>query len=365
MSQKYAFQQLKILVLRALSARNLPIGRCRGEAGPVSAAARVASRHQIFVEEIWLQGALLSKIANGVELALFVMCFHILVRQMNRHNKKSSTYLLSFITIVFILGTLFTGGNTKFTQKAFVGYRDFPGGPRAFQEADFSDPVDEIANVSWVVSNWLMDMFLVWRFVIIYRSVTRQWIWLLLALPCLMLLASIGLGIADLVGITNSSPFAILNVSLSYYVMSLSLNVIVTILIAGRLLVFRYQTRRLIGAYHTSTYTNVIAILVEIAALYSLFVILFIVQFGLGSPFANIFLQVVSQIQTISSLLIIFRVARGRAWSEHTATKPLTQSSTRSTCLPPISDIAFRSNQTATVPESIRSKELYIYASAI
>ncbi|KZT71134.1 hypothetical protein DAEQUDRAFT_138610 [Daedalea quercina L-15889] len=297
--------------------------------------------YQIFTEETWLQGALLSNIAYGVELTLFVMCFHLLARQTDRHNKTRQICLLSFITVIFVFGTLFVGGSMKFAQQAFVEYRNYPGGPAAFEEAEFSDPVDEIANVSWVVSNWLMDTFLVWRFVIIYKNVAKQWTWLLLALPCLMLLASVGLGITTLIGITGSSPFAIVNITLA-------------------ILMFRHRMRKLMGVQHTSTYANVIAILVESAALYSIFAILFIVPFGLGNPVGNIFLQVVNQVQTVTSLLIIFRVATGTAWSENTATKLSTGSFSQSIRLPPISDIAFRTNQSSTAAGSFQSKELQI-----
>ena len=120
--------------------------------------------YQIFTEDTWLQGALLSNIAYGVELALFAMCFHLLIAQMNRRNKKRQFCLLSFISILFVLGTTFVGGSMKFAQQAFVEYRNFPGGPAAFEQAMFSDPVDELANVSWVVGNWFMDIFLVSQF---------------------------------------------------------------------------------------------------------------------------------------------------------------------------------------------------------
>lgn len=158
--------------------------------------------------------------------------------------------------------------------------------------------------------------------------------------------------------------------------MSLSLNVIVTLLIAGRLLVYRYHMRKIMGRQHTTTYSNIIAILVESAALYSVFAILFIVPFGLGNPVGNIFLQVVNQVQvgsyfstatlmliiykTVSSLLIIFRVARGTAWSGNTATRVTNRSASQSIRLPQISDMAFRTNQSSTAADSRNSKDVQI-----
>ncbi|KAH9841029.1 uncharacterized protein C8Q71DRAFT_742789 [Rhodofomes roseus] len=313
--------------------------------------------HELFEEEAWLQGALLSNIAFGVELTLFVMCFHLLLKQMTPHNARRHISLLVYISVIFSLGTLFVGGNTKFTQQAFVEYRNIPGGPSAFEEVLYSDPVDQVANITWCVSNWLLDTFLVWRFVIIYKDVSRHWILLLVALPCLMLLASIGTGLVVITKISSSSLFAVVNISIAYYVMSISLNILVTILIASRLLVWRYRMKRHMGSHHTAMYTNVIAIVIESAALYSIFAILFIISFGVGSPVGDLFLQVVNQIQTVSSFLIIYRVATGRAWSDDTSTSIPTCSTSPNDV--PLSPVRFRVNPSSTVVESITTKDAH------
>lgn len=117
--------------------------------------------YQIFNEDMWLTGALISNVAYGVVLTLFVMCFYLLVKEINHRNMRRQIFLLTFISIIFTFGSLFVGGNSKFAQQAFVEYRNFPGGPAAFEEAMFSDPVDEIANVAFIVGNWFMDAFLV------------------------------------------------------------------------------------------------------------------------------------------------------------------------------------------------------------
>ena len=79
--------------------------------------------------------------------------------------------------------------------------------------------------------------------------------------------------------------------------MTIALNVIATILIVSRLLVYRWRVTRVMGPGHTSEYANMTAILIESAIMYSSFAILFIVPFGLGSPLGNVFLQTVSQVQ--------------------------------------------------------------------
>lgn len=290
---------------------------------------------QIFNDETWLQGELLSCVAYGVELTLFVMCFGIVARQINRSNYKRQLAILSFVTVIFGLGTTFMVAQAVFTQIAFVRNRNFPGGPGAFEVAKFSVSPNEISIACFVVGNWLMDIFLVhsplqprfflilnrlypcyqvWRYTVIYRACATAWRVVLIMIPCLMLCASICacsglflgdiltgdtvLGIMALVQTSRALPFRDVDIMLSYYVMSVSLNIIVTLLIVGRLFYYRHWMFQTLGRSNTSAcYANISAMLIESASLYSVFAILFLVPFGMGNALGNVFLQTVSQVQ--------------------------------------------------------------------
>lgn len=115
---------------------------------------------QIFIEESWLQGTLLSNIAYGVELTLFGMCFDLLIRQMNSTNRKRQYCLLTFITSIFMLGTIFKGANARFTQLESIEDRNYPGGPGAYGQAMFMTPDGMATSIAFVVGNWIMDGFL-------------------------------------------------------------------------------------------------------------------------------------------------------------------------------------------------------------
>ncbi|CCM05488.1 uncharacterized protein FIBRA_07709 [Fibroporia radiculosa] len=285
-------------------------------------APRVSDEER-YSEETFLQGALLSNIAYGMQVALFPMCFTALWQKIDRFNYRRQISLLVFVSLIFIIGTLYMGAQAKFTQQAFIEYRDYPGGPSEYELAFFSNPVDEIGNVCFVVGNWFMDAFLVWRFMVIYGSYGRAWVRVLIILPCIMLLASIALGVLLLVKMAGSNPFAQADFALSYYVTTLALNVIVTVMIATRIVLYRRRIRRTFGPHHYSSYSNVPAILIESASLYSLFALLFIVPLGLQSPLANVFMQSVSQVQIVTALMIVFRVATGKAWTEGGEREPI------------------------------------------
>ncbi|CCM06008.1 uncharacterized protein FIBRA_08251 [Fibroporia radiculosa] len=281
----------------------------------------------IYAEETILQGALLSNIVYGVQLALFAMCFTALVRVKNGDKSKARRQLalLVFTCVIFVIGTLFMGAQVKFTQLALIENRNYPGGPSVYYKAEFSNSVDEIANVCFVVGNWIMDAFLVWRFLVIFRRCGSTWVAALACLPCLMLLASVALGTTLLVQMMGSSPFSFVNITLSYYVLSLTLNILVTLLIVGRLLLFRRSITRTLGPLHASSipYVTISAMLIESASLYSVFALLFLVPFGLNNALANVFIQTVSQVQIVASLLITFRVATGKAWTGNSSVEQM------------------------------------------
>lgn len=119
---------------------------------------------QFSAEQAWLSGALITGMGYGIVTALFWLCFHALWNRLKRKDTsyRRNLFFLLYVCVQFVFGSLFLGSNSKFTQLAFVNYRGFPGGPSAYEEQMFSIGIDEIANVSYVLANWLADSLLVW-----------------------------------------------------------------------------------------------------------------------------------------------------------------------------------------------------------
>jgi hypothetical protein len=116
---------------------------------------------------------------------------------------------------------------------------------------------------------------------------------------------------------------------------SLSLNIVSTLAISGRLLYFRWTIGSVLGSSQASQYTGIVALIVESAAIYSTFSLLFLVPFALNHPLNQVFFQALSGVQVnlrvygdlfdltlsrqiVATLLIIFRVAEGKSWSADT-----------------------------------------------
>lgn len=83
-------------------------------------------------ERTWLAGMILSAVAYGIVFTLFVLTFKQLIRSTTKYNYTQKLCFIIYITVIFILGTLFIGAIAKMTQLSFIDYRLFPGGPGSF-----------------------------------------------------------------------------------------------------------------------------------------------------------------------------------------------------------------------------------------
>ncbi|KAA1479189.1 hypothetical protein DENSPDRAFT_886517 [Dentipellis sp. KUC8613] len=117
---------------------------------------------------------------------------------------------------------------------------------------------------------------------------------------------------------TTQSTTALAAWAIAYRTLSLALNTALTTLIVGRILVFRRRLRGLATGAGTGPYVTIATMLVESAALETTAGLVYIVCVGVGSAAQNLVLPVLAQVQVVSPLLIVYRVARGRAWSART-----------------------------------------------
>lgn len=97
-----------------------------------------------------------------------------------------------------------------------------------------------------------------------------------------------------------------INYTLIYAALSLSLNLAITLAVVARLLLYRHRIVRALGRGFGTQYTSVVAMLVESAALYAVFSLLFLIPFGLQNQLANIMLQALGEIQVCELLKSVF-----------------------------------------------------------
>lgn len=83
----------------------------------------------------------------------------------------------------------------------------------------------------------------------------------------------------------------------SYYIISLSMNVLLTILITIRLLLYRRRIIATLPREHGRHYFSLATIMVESAAFYSVFALGFIITYTLNNPVTQIFLGIAPSAQ--------------------------------------------------------------------
>ncbi|KAF8158630.1 hypothetical protein K438DRAFT_1860886 [Mycena galopus ATCC 62051] len=275
---------------------------------PNETAAELWNERCIFI------GQLIGTIGYGVHLTLFCQCVPALCsRKSGRHNRE----LLIYVFILFALGNIGNATTIVFAQKSFIDDRNYPGGPGAYFVEQSTNWSAVVCNSVYIVNTWFQDGILLYRFWTIW---SRNYY--IVVVPALAFLASMILSAILIVELCQpgSSFWTDISMKLAipYWAISIAMTVILTALIAGRLLFMRYRLNKLVGARTSTPYVTVTAMLVESAALYSINGLIFLVSYGVNSPSQNLWLPLLGQTQSIAPLLIILRVARGEAWSGET-----------------------------------------------
>lgn len=83
----------------------------------------------------------------------------------------------------------------------------------------------------------------------------------------------------------------------TYYSISLGVNIILTILITVRLLIYRKRILETLPPEHAKHYISIVSIIVESAALYSVCAILFLITYAINNPTNQVLLGIASAAQ--------------------------------------------------------------------
>ncbi|EJD06440.1 uncharacterized protein FOMMEDRAFT_102223 [Fomitiporia mediterranea MF3/22] len=313
MSAIYPSSPAPSVAAAGLSATNASLTDPSTWAPPGESASDLWEERSNFV------GVVLSSVAYGVHLTLYLFVLHHLIKHPSQRvgtgaRARVSWGLVAYITWNFILGTFGIAAEARFNEFTYVDFRNFPGGPNAFVSSQYGDLINMFGTAAYIVLNWSADALVIYRFWLIYNF--NYWIALL---PCMLLLGSFTMGVILLFQLTqpnaNLWTKTTVNFGIPYWSISASLNILVTSLIVGKLFLIRRRTRAVLSTHHSRTYTSVAAMLVESAALYSITALIFIVTYARNSNVQNLVLPVLGQVQAVSPLLIMWRVARGQAIS--------------------------------------------------
>ena len=98
--------------------------------------------------------------STGVLATLYFLCLSLLWEERKRTPRATWAWI-AFITLLFIIGSIYNVVTMFLNEDAFIHHRNYPGGPGQFELEQFSLPYNVVGNSVSVVGLWLTDALLV------------------------------------------------------------------------------------------------------------------------------------------------------------------------------------------------------------
>ncbi|KAJ7469753.1 hypothetical protein B0H11DRAFT_2043274, partial [Mycena galericulata] len=281
------------------------------------------SSADIQLERNFIAGDVVVGTGYGIQLVLYVNCARYLWRR--RKDGRQPMFLLAYMTCMILIESLFVAVQARTVQFIYIDNRNYPGGPWAFFLASQSAAVNVIFYATLFLLTFLSDLLVLWRCWVIWSASGQNAIaWAVIVFPGLVLLGSFVMG--TLWTLESSQP----NLSMysvgpwrygtAYYALSLGANILLTLLIIGRLIAFRRTIIESLPAELANNYISLATVFIESAALYSILALLSLVTYAINNPTTQIWMGTASSCQQIANLFIVYRLALGSAWKKDTLT---------------------------------------------
>ncbi|KAL0575150.1 hypothetical protein V5O48_006827 [Marasmius crinis-equi] len=297
----------------------------------------------ILLEKTFLNAGYLSGVAFGIQLVIYGACVHSLWTK--QRGARFSKIFIGYLTVLCVLNLIWTATSAYGLQLTFVDNRNYPGGVIAFLGVEFALPANIVSLSSYIASNILADMLMIWRCYIVWTAVPGAKLKGLLAiiLPSLMLLGSFSQSqiipiveldvgclpsqntvLSILFALQTTGPaglFASITAvfAVPFFALSMVLNMVVSLLIMAR--IWEYRRRGQVPSGYGNAKISFGAIIIESAAMYSIVSMLVVVTFSIGHPINQIWLGIAPATQVIANYLIIYRIAQGWAFTNDNDTE--------------------------------------------
>ncbi|KAF8208001.1 hypothetical protein K438DRAFT_1961511 [Mycena galopus ATCC 62051] len=258
--------------------------------------------HTVSTDQATFLGFVLEGAAYGVNVVLFGIATHVLLR---RSRKQSSIVpIFAFIFPMFALCTVHYSLNfNNVYSGTMVHVR-----PHISAETHLLVGADTI----WLLTDFFSQLLLIFRCYLVWGKS----IWVVI-LPLLIALASISCGLT-LIGLAISrnptasqTPAALVPIGDAYAALSLILNFMVSSLIVGRIW---GMTRAGSISDSPGPIRKAIGIVIESGILFLAIQFIFVILFAIGHPAQAVVEPIATQIYVTSPMLIVVRVGMGAAY---------------------------------------------------
>ncbi|KAJ7182736.1 hypothetical protein C8R43DRAFT_1083654 [Mycena crocata] len=266
--------------------------------------------------------ALVASIGYGIYVVLAYQCIKRLIRAEKWTTGRIA--LLAYTSLLFCLQTIYFVSGCKWSEMEFVEAQVDP----AVFATQHSSTLALLKAAVYVVNIWVADAFILHRAYIIWGNQ-------ILVIPGATYLAAVGMGTGLLVEVSKPTGVlgesSVIDFGTPFWSLSVTTNVLSTLLIAGRL---AYCRRRRHGAEQVGrhSHTSTSAIFAESAALYAVVALIYIPLWARNLALQYPFSALMGAVVSIAPTLIILRMAGGKAitkeWS-NSASKTTVESGIR------------------------------------
>lgn len=251
----------------------------------------------------------------GLEVFAFCYSAHLFIS-----TRHASRLYIIFGGVILALSTITFITDAILCQFVWIDHRDWPGGPVEYLVTHISSWRQVLGTAACQMTNILADSLLLYRCYLIYNGR-----WKVVIVPFLIHLGASAMAIALLVesALPDSDFFhgLVVQFGICWAALSVTLNVVVTILVVVRILRARRSMQKHFPDRIDSinAYTSLIAIMVESSLPFTVIGVIFAITYGRNLDIGTAFLFVWGALSALSPQLIIFRIASGRAWTRRVA----------------------------------------------
>ncbi|KAH7926990.1 hypothetical protein BV22DRAFT_1032333 [Leucogyrophana mollusca] len=258
-------------------------------------------------------------ILYGVELVLYFQTMQVLLKSKATQRKIPAKFFMIFSTTLLFLITIFVVTQMVLGEEMWIINANYPGGQAAYYEARSAVWCQTVGAVAPIILQLMSDGLLVYRCFIVWAD------YRVIIFPCILWLATLVFGIID--AALSGAPsgdfwegFAA-QMGVTYYALSIGLNIVVTSIICGRILYQGRRIRQQFGPAMSRTYFSAASIIIESALPYTISGIALVITFAISSGICILFQEIYVMFTCVSPQMLILRVAMGRAWVKTTATQ--------------------------------------------
>jgi len=270
------------------------------------------------LERSWYIGNAFFAILYGIQISMYFQSVYYLY--IGRGSNRSKIFYIGYSTFLMILVTIALACNLFFGQAMWIEHRDIDGGPVAFFGANIAIWYNTLGTASDVVADFIADGLMLYRCYVFWGHVP-----LAMVFPSLIYLGSVAMGITTTIqsGLPGGNFFAgiTVNFGIPWLVLTIVFNILVTTMIAGRLLSMHEKGKRVLGRETTKRYTGLVAILVESALPFTLLGIVYLATYIKDVPESLALADIWGAVVALAPQAIILRVAMGVAWTPETFTR--------------------------------------------